>query len=362
MRCNGTYVFLACFLALGTVLATAQAKPAATIEYSSGDDLIVIRQGRRVSFKDAIGLDLYQGDQVQTGKGVFVELSLSGRSAVVKLAENTTFILDRLSDGQTSLQLVYGRIRAKVEKLAGSESFTVRSVQAIAGVRGTDFGVDVVAPRSVSSTATTTSAYCFEGAVEVTAFVRTGLLAAESLEAIPRAFVIEAGEMVKVEGETGKSDAVKTAIDETIQAFWHANDYIFEGGAAVQEEIAKMASPAVGSAAGFDDGYKAGYNDGFSAAYASASPGASSVPDPDYVPEGFLSKEEARAIRSAALIQKGGIMAGVLIGAGGAALAVKGFILLQAGDMDGGTSQLRSAAIISITAIPFLVLSLFANP
>jgi hypothetical protein len=284
-----------------------------------------------------------------------VELQLSGGSAVVKLAENTTFILERMSDGQTSLQLVYGRIRAKVEKLAGTETFSVRSVQAIAGVRGTDFGVDVVASRSVSVATTTTSAYCFEGSVEVTAFVQSDVLAAESLEPIPRAFVIESGEMVTVEGETGKSEAVKTTLDESIQSFWQSNDYVIEAEAPITAPsvaATQAAAPQADEKAIFEQGYERGY----------AEAKAAFEPDPDYVPEGFLSVEEAEAIRTAARLQKGGILAGAMIGAGGAALAVRGFILMQGGDAEGGAADLRSAAIVSAMAVPFLVLSLFSRP
>jgi len=349
-----------CFVSAALVLsiagAWAQQSPAAVVEFSSGDDIVVIREGKRVAIQDPIGLQLYQGDQVQTGKGVFVELRLAGGGAVIKLAENTTFVLERLSDGQTSLQLVYGRIRAKVEKLAGTDSFSVRSTQAVAGVRGTDFGLDVVASRSITA-ATTTSAYCFEGSVEVTAFVRSDVLAAESLEAIPKAFVLAAGEMVQVEGVTGKAEATKTVIDEAIKSFWTVNDYVVEPSVLApvkQPETAPdvAALPVIDEKAIFDRGYAQGYDEARKL-YERA---------PDYVPDGFVRAEELEAVRRASRWQKGSVLAGSLAGLGGAGLAVWGFMMIEAGDTAGGTAMLEYGAIASALSLPFLAVSLFIRP
>lgn len=330
---------VACVLSLVAASAWAE-EAAAVIEFSSGDDVIVIRGGRKVAADDPIGLELFQGDQVQTGKGVFVEMRLSGGGSVVKLAENTTFVLERLSDGQTSLQLVYGRVRAKVDRLSGADSFSVRSSQAIAGVRGTDFGLDVVASRSALA-ATTTNAYCFEGAVEVTAFVRSDAQIAESLEAIPRAFVIQAGEMLRIEGVTGGTEATKSAVDTSIREFWTENDYVLD---------APDKAPAA-VAASYEDGYAKGLAD------AKASLAAATV-----VPEGFVSAEEVAAIRTAARRQAGGVIAGGVICAGGLALAVRGYIMTESGDLSGGNDSYMAGAIIGAMSLPFFTAALFSRP
>jgi hypothetical protein len=360
---------LACCFLLLVSKAWGQGSGIAVVEYSSGDDIIVIRQGKRIAIKDPIGLELFQGDQVQTGKAVFMEMRLYGGGAVLKLAENTTFILERLTDGQTSLQLVYGRIRAKVEKLAGTDSFSVRSTQAVAGVRGTDFGLDVITSRTTSS-ATTTRAYCFEGSVEVIAYVRSDVLAAEALEPIPKAFVIAAGEMVQVEGETGKTEAVKSPVDQSIREFWVSNDYVAEpsvlapvAGTAEPNITASVVMPAETPAGApeagvldekesFTQGYTKGYEDA-SALYKSAAGG---------VPEGFVSEEELVAIRRTVRWQKGSLMAGTVFGLGGAALALYGFSLVESGDDTGGIDFLRYGAIASAVSLPFLVMSLFSTP
>ena len=357
---------IACALALVASGAWAQGRAAAIVEYSSGDDLIVIRDGRRLPGQDAIGLELYQGDQVQTGKGVFVELRLSSGGSVIKLSENTTFILERLSDGQTSMQLVYGRVRAKVEKLTGTEAFSLRSSQAVAGVRGTDFGLDVVASR-LATASMATNVYCFEGSVEVTAFVKSDAQAAESLEAIPRAFVIAAGEMVRVEGSAGKAEATRGAVEQSIKDFWSANDYssvssvlapvaapVATGAPAAAATVAPAAGAAEDSAS-LTELYEAGYDRGYADAKARFEPA------PDFLPEGALGKEGVAAFRASARLQKGGIIAGGLCGLGGAGLAVTGFILTQAGDAAGGTVMLETGAVLSAMAIPFLALSLLVR-
>ena len=362
MNAKARILTLALIVAMAVPAAWAQGAPAAVIEYSSGDDVLVIRAGRKVGVADPIGLELYEGDQVQTGKGVFVEMRLASGGAVVKLAENTTFVLERLSDGQTSLQLVYGRVRAKVERLAGTDTFSMRSSQAIAGVRGTDFGIDVVASAGAAAT-TRTNAYCFEGAVEVTAFIRSDAHAAESLEAIPRSFVVAAGEMLSVEGDSGKAEATKTALDEAIRGFWVEYDYVTEPeallAAAAPAEAAAAVEPAAApdqGAATARDAYDRGYLQGFEEARARFDRAF------DPVAEGFLSREEEAAIRRASRIQSGGVIAGGLILAGGAALAVNGIMLIDSGDLEGGADALRTGAIISATAIPFLALSLLSRP
>lgn len=345
-------------MALAAVGTWAEGTVAATIEFSSGDDIVVIRGGKRLPFKDPIGLELVQGDQVQTGKGVFVEMRMGTGSTLLKLAENTTFVLEKLAGGQTSLQLVYGRMRAKVEKLTGTDSFSVYSTQAVAGVRGTDFGLDVIASRTAVSAATLTRAYCFEGSVEVVALVRSAAQAAESLEAIPKSFMISAGEMVKIEGVPGKMDAVKQTVEESIRSFWKANDYEAEedeAPAAIVTDSALAAEPGkdeMNDKASFEQGFAQGY-DAARVEFEKTS---------GLAQDGFLSQSEADAIRAAARLQAGGIVAGGIISTIAAGSAAYGFFLLDAGDTDGGVLALRASAIMSATAIPFLVMSLFAKP
>ncbi|GAB1454867.1 hypothetical protein MASR2M48_01670 [Spirochaetota bacterium] len=343
-------------MAIIGVHAWADASAVAVIEYTSGDDVIVIRSGKRVVMHDPIGVELLEGDQIQTGKGVFLELRLihgsSSGGAIIKLAENTTFALDTMTEGQTALRLVYGRVRAKVEKLTGTDAFSMRSTNVIAGVRGTDFGLDVIASRSAMSI-NTSKTYCFEGTLEVHAINPPRIQSGETLEMPSQNFTLQGGEMLTVEFVNGTTSAVKTSVADDIRQFWMINDYVIRDDVASSpEESDPFVLSEEDRQALFDEGYAAGLQEAR----------GRFAGDDDFVPEGFLSKQEAEAIRKASLLQSGGGLAGGLLGIGGAALAVRGFILVNAGDPTGGIVYLQAGAIISSMAIPFLALSLFARP
>lgn len=243
-----TYALAAGLLAaLTPSWAQSPAKAAAEIVYFEGKDLSVLRAGKPLSVGDPIGLELFQDDQVQTGSKSTAEILLKSKGAVVKLSENTVLSLRGLGAETTSLELLYGRVRSKVAKLAAKDSFEIRSSSVVAGVRGTDFGCDLVAPRSLSGAAGSGSAplvrvYCFSGSVEVslqplaTPAAAAGPAAAASAGAppaplpLPAPILVEAGKMVLV--DLGSSQAASAPppleakpLDEDLRRFWTANDF-----------------------------------------------------------------------------------------------------------------------------------------
>lgn len=374
---------LAAFLFAFAALPLAAQSAAAVIEYASADDVTVIRAAKRVLVDDVLGFELLEGDQVQTGRGVFLEIRLMAGGAVLKLAENTTFVIQKVSGGQTSLALVYGRIRAKVEKLAGTDSFSVASAAAVAGVRGTDFGMDIVAPRGATAGDTSTRVYCFEGSVDVTALVDSAVSSAEELEPVPQSFNIVAGEMVTVSRSEAKKQAKKTSLDEAIRLFWSANDFTSgtrlrdypistrsaatspsatpeaSAPAVAQPEAsppvaAITTSPAVSEAdkaAFFEDGYSAGYGKGFLEGKAAAlNPSAL---------DGYLSLEEAERLRRTALAQKGGLIVGGIMAIAGAGLSGTGLYLMSDGQSLMADYMLQGGIILSAVSLPFLIFAMF---
>lgn len=90
------------------------------------------------------GAYVHQGDQVRTGRDSGVRLLLGG-SAVVDLGANTSMVVTRAgnSSSETRLKLFTGRLWARVSSLFGSTKFEVDSPNAVAGVRGTEFIMDV---------------------------------------------------------------------------------------------------------------------------------------------------------------------------------------------------------------------------
>ena len=159
----------------------AQDKALAVISYTTSGDVLVLRNNKKVVFQDPIGLELYAGDQIQTGRGVSAEIQFSKPSGVLKMTENTTLVIEKLkNDATINIRLIYGRIRTKISKLAGNESFSITSAQATAGVRGTDFGFEVLTPRVAFNPIPVTKVYCFEGEVQVIAYICVERLFGES--------------------------------------------------------------------------------------------------------------------------------------------------------------------------------------
>ncbi|MBL8967643.1 MAG: FecR domain-containing protein [Spirochaetaceae bacterium] len=250
-----TRLFAAAFFAVALIVPLSAQGLAmdAEIVYVDGKDLTVLRAGQPLDFDDPIGLPLKEGDQVQTGPKTTAELRLKQRGAVVKLSENTVLSLKNLGQGSTSLDLLYGRVRSKVEKLASKDSFELRTSSVVAGVRGTDFGCDLIAPRAGGPAAAagssaapaaapggapTVRVYCFTGAVEVSlappAAGSAGTAAGTQVPAtlpLPAPLLVEAGRMVVVDLQALKDAPVpealsSRALDEDVRRFWAANEFV----------------------------------------------------------------------------------------------------------------------------------------
>ncbi len=84
------------------------------------------------------------GDTVKVESDSFCEIQFGNR-AVIKIEENTELVFPSIdtSAGQSNvaLDLITGSVLSKVNKLAGSESFEVKTKSAACGVRGTEFMV-----------------------------------------------------------------------------------------------------------------------------------------------------------------------------------------------------------------------------
>jgi len=159
------------FFAL-TLSLYAQNAPYAFVIYADGYNMSVYRNDELLTYDvlvdDVIGMPLLQGDLVQTDPDTFVELQVMPSRTVVKVAENTTFEIESLGgNGGGTFDMSYGRVRARVERLTNNETFQVRGSSAVAGVRGTDFGYDMVIEREAAEELRT-RVYVFEGEVAVT--------------------------------------------------------------------------------------------------------------------------------------------------------------------------------------------------
>ena len=234
-----TLFFVAAFaLAVGAAFAQ-QVAVSAEVEYSLGDDIVVIRDGKSLPFEDVMDLRLMEGDQIQTGKRTFLELRVQPSGSLVKIAENTAFVLESLSaPSESGFRLLYGRVRAKVNKLASSASFNIKSDSVVAGVRGTDFGYDVIVPKTSEAQKPVTRVYCFDGSVVVT------VTQPESERSVE--ITVKTGSMVQVKQEDGEMVPEQTKLTEEVRSFWEQNDFSSSAGASPTLTLPAYASVRAG--------------------------------------------------------------------------------------------------------------------
>lgn len=224
------------FLVVGAVLL-AQA-PYATIVYAEGQQFSLIRGGMPVSYRvenpEVFGLAIERGDILQTGPDTHLEISIQPISASVQIAENTSFRCDADESGMNSRgELYYGRVRAKVSKLTGSSSYRIRSPALVAGVRGTDFGLDHILIRAPVLTASAASAedlpvstvlnraFCFDGSVLVAPAADTDL----------EHVVIGGGEMIEATTSNASIGVLtpvsleKEPVSPAVTEFWKGREF-----------------------------------------------------------------------------------------------------------------------------------------
>ncbi len=143
----------------------------AFIIYAEGYDVSIYRNGELTTYDvlvdDVLGMPLLAGDMIQTDADTFLEIQVMPARTVIKVAENTTFEIERIGGtGGGTFNMTYGRLRARVERATQTDPFEVRGFSAVAGVRGTDFGYDSVVERKQLGELRT-RVYVFEGEVDV---------------------------------------------------------------------------------------------------------------------------------------------------------------------------------------------------
>ena len=236
----------------------AEETSAGSVVYATGSGFQLIRDGKPSEYDlaadNADGLELYAGDYINTYEATFIEIELTGSGHLLKISENTSFLFEEKQQSEQNRFLVsYGRVRARVEKLAGLEQFTIDGPSVVAGVRGTDFGYDVLYTSGVGIPVS--SVYCFTGEIEVRP--KVAVSSAEGLEEeIERklleqggaSIIIGADEMMKLEGGTKETGEVfriqKTSVSEEISAFWEENDFVAGTPIPLTPSIVKEEEPA----------------------------------------------------------------------------------------------------------------------
>ncbi len=105
---------------------------------------------RGSNWKDLkVGTKLRQNSIIRTAPGGQVDLFLGDNGPVVRVTENTTVGIDKLSYDksgaetiiETQLDLRSGRILGNVKHLAAASKYEVKTPQGVAGIRGTRYDI-----------------------------------------------------------------------------------------------------------------------------------------------------------------------------------------------------------------------------
>ncbi len=105
---------------------------------------------RGSNWKDLkVGVKLKQNSIIRTAPGATVDLFLNDNGPVVRVTENTTMGIDRLTIDrtgtdkviETQLDLRAGRILGNVKHLAAASKYEVKTPQGVAGIRGTRYDI-----------------------------------------------------------------------------------------------------------------------------------------------------------------------------------------------------------------------------
>ncbi len=213
----------------------------AGIVYAEGGDFSVIHQRQEEYFSvgvdDVLGLPLEAGDLVQTGNGTFLEIQTTGSGALFKIAENTSFRLDHSGeDGSSRLDLTYGRVRAKVDAVAAGTFLEMRGLSVVAGVRGTDFGYDIiVTPRGTGEPVL--QIYTFEGSVVVAEASPSADSGASLISRSSAQTTIQPGQMIVLPLSTVVAGNLQEALSRPpstitteVRDFWDAHPFRFAPG------------------------------------------------------------------------------------------------------------------------------------
>ena len=151
-----TFPVILLFLLLGSYPLPAWNK-AVKIKIGAGKAVVTLLEGNASLFKKGVtkpkalykGSLLAQGDRVTTGTKSRVEIKLPDKS-FIRFDEKTTFVLESVAYDQktkkkdVNINIILGKTWAKVPKFSGSKGrFAITTKTSVAGVRGTDFRMNV---------------------------------------------------------------------------------------------------------------------------------------------------------------------------------------------------------------------------
>src|SRR5688572_29756004 len=144
---------------LGFAVAVAALLSAATAQAAPEQNKAVVRAVRGTANYSTdrganwkalkVGTSLNQNSVIRTAPGSNVDLYMNENGPAVRVTENTTLGIDRLTIDrtgvdnviETQLDLRNGRILGNVRRLAAASKYEVKTPQGVAGIRGTRYDI-----------------------------------------------------------------------------------------------------------------------------------------------------------------------------------------------------------------------------
>jgi len=125
----------------------------------------VIHQASNIVYRLKKGLPVFSGDTLITESRSRASLLMADQSALA-LAGRSKLVIDKsvydakANRRDTKMRLLFGRVRSIVSKLGSEPNYKIETPTAVAGVRGTDFGLAVgLAPNNKTSALQRTLAF-----------------------------------------------------------------------------------------------------------------------------------------------------------------------------------------------------------
>jgi hypothetical protein len=109
--------------------------------------------------------ELGEGAMIKTDPDAVVDLQVNGRTSTVRVTAGTTMTLKQMDtmgsiispDTETQLDMANGLVVGSVKKISGDSTYRVSTPRGVAGIRGTDFAVQVTAQANGTYSVTFTS-------------------------------------------------------------------------------------------------------------------------------------------------------------------------------------------------------------
>lgn len=119
--------------------------------------VFVIHQAANIAYRLKKGLAVFSGDTLVTESRSRASLLMADQSALA-LAGRSKLVVDKsvydvkANSRDTEIRLLFGRVRSIVSKIGSKPNYKINTPTAVAGVRGTDFGLAVgLAPSKKTS-------------------------------------------------------------------------------------------------------------------------------------------------------------------------------------------------------------------